>query len=203
MRIRVTPAAAFEQKHRFVARFLESHKPSSVWDIGANNGEFSRIACERGIPTIAFDVDPACVEQNYLDSVKRHETLMLPLVLDVLNPSPSLGWMNRERMSLFERGPADACLAMAVVHHLAVTGNVPLVQVAEFFRRIGNSLAIEFVPKSDPQYQRLMGIRDDIFEDYSQEAFEEAFGRHFTIDRSERLSESERTLYEMTAKPSS
>jgi hypothetical protein len=192
--------AAFEHKQRFVARFLDETRPSSVWDIGANTGEFSRLACERGVPTVAFDVDPACVERNYRDSVARGETQMLPLLLDALDPSPPLGWMNRERLSLFERGPAAACLALAAVHHLAVSGNVPLVQIAEFFARIGRSLVIEFVPKSDPQFQRLMVAREDVFTDYSQESFEAAFAHYFTIDHSERLVESQRTLYTMTTR---
>jgi hypothetical protein len=194
-------APAFEHKRRFVARFLDETRPATVWDVGANTGEFSRLASERGAYTVAFDVDPACVERNYRASAGRGEARMLPLLLDALDPSPALGWMNRERQSLFERGPADACLALAAVHHLAVSGNVPLGQVAEFFARAGKTLVVEFVPKADSQFQRLMGLRDDIFTDYSQDSFEAAFGRYFSTVRAERLVESRRTIYEMTALP--
>jgi hypothetical protein len=103
-------------------------------------------------------------------------------------------------MSLFERGPADACLALALIHHMAISGNVPLDQAAEFFRKIGRKLVIEFVPRSDSQFRRMMQARDDVFYDYSQASFEAAFRAFFTIDRAEQVAQSERTLYEMTAR---
>jgi hypothetical protein len=197
-------AAAFEHKRRFVARFLDEAQPRTVWDVGANTGEFSRLAAERGISTVAIDVDPGCVERLYRDVVKPGGagSKVLPLLIDALDPSPARGWMGRERMSLFERGPAGACLALATVHHLAVGGNVPLDQIAAFFRRLAPRLVVEFVPKSDPQFRRLMAAREDVFDDYSQEAFETAFIRLFAVDRAERLTDSERTIYEMSARSS-
>lgn len=193
--------AASAQKRAAVARFLDDRKPATVWDVGANTGEYSRLATGRGALAVAIDVDPACVERNYRDAVARGDGLMLPVVMDALNPSPALGWLCRERPSLLDRGPADACFALAAVHHLAVTGNVPLDQVAEFLRRAGRSLVVEFVPKTDPQFRRIMGVRDDVFADYSQAGFEAAFARYFTTDRAERLADSERTLYQMTGRP--
>ena len=149
-------STASEHKRRFVAHFLDETNPSSVWDVAANTGDYSRLAAERGIPTLAFDIDPAAVERNYREATKRGETKILPLLTDVLDPSPALGWLGRERMSLFERGPADACFALALIHHMAISGNVPLDQTAEFFHKIGRSLVIEFVPKSDSQFRRMM-----------------------------------------------
>jgi hypothetical protein len=193
-------SAAAEHKRRFVARFLEETKPATVWDVAGNTGDYSRLASGRGVSTISFDIDPAAVEQNYRKVKEQGETNLLPLVMDVLDSSPSLGWLGRERMSLFERGQADACLALALIHHMAVSGNVPLDQAAEFFGKIGRSLVIEFVPKSDSQFRRMMQARDDVFSDYSQASFEAAFQRFFTINRAEQVAESERTLYEMTAR---
>jgi len=188
---------AFEHKKTIVAGFLDKVRPATVWDLGANVGIFSRLASDRGIPTIAFDVDPAAVEKNYLDCIARGDTSILPLVIDLTNPSPGIGWENKERMSLKERGPADVVLALALVHHLAVSNNVPLSRIAGFLSDISHWLIIEFVPKTDSQVQRLLATREDIFPDYTRQAFEKEFSRHFTIDDSADIQESQRTLFLM------
>ncbi len=188
---------AFEHKKTTVAGFLDRVRPATVWDLGANVGIFSRLASDRGIPTVSFDVDTAAVEKNYLDSVARGETNILPLVLDLTNPSPGIGWENKERMSLKERGPADVVLALALVHHLAISNNVPFFKIAGFLSDIGHRLIVEFIPKSDSQIQRLLATRDDIFPDYTRPAFEQEFNRYFTIDDWTDIRESQRTLYLM------
>ena len=190
-------AEAFEHKRQIVAEFLDKTKPKNVWDLGANTGVFSRIASQRGIPTISFDIDPAAVERNYLECRRTGETNILPLLLDLTNPSPGIGWQNKERMSLAERGPADAVLALALIHHLAISNNVPLGKIAEFLAGICNRLIIEFVPKDDSQVQRLLATREDIFPRYGQGGFESDFGQYFTIQHSARIRDSERTLYLM------
>lgn len=188
---------ALEHKKRVVVELLEEISPKSVWDLGANVGMFSRLASERGINTISFDIDPAAVEKNYLECVAKGEKNILPLLLDLTNPSPGIGWQNRERMSLTDRSPTDTVLALALIHHLAISNNVPLNQIAEFFSTICNSLIVEFVPKSDTQVQRLLSKREDIFEDYNQSVFERQFSRYFKIRRSIGIRDSERTLYLM------
>lgn len=188
---------AFEHKKTIVAGFLDRVRPATLWDLGANVGIFSRLAGDRGIPTVSFDVDPAAVEKHYLDCVARGDTSILPLVIDLTNPSPGIGWENKERMSLKERGPADAVLALALVHHLAISNNVPLSRIAGFLSDISHWLIIEFVPKSDSQVQRLLATREDIFPDYTRQAFEQEFGRYFAIDDSADIRESQRTLYLM------
>jgi len=188
---------SFKNKEKLVGEFLDRIKPSSVWDLGANTGRFSRIATAKGIPTVSFDLDPAAVEINYLESSKEGESHILPLILDLTNPSPSIGWEHKERMSLMQRGPADAALALALVHHLAIGNNVPLGKVAEFFRNICSSLIIEFVPKDDSQVQRLLSSREDVFPHYTIDHFEREFSRCFkVIDRAD-ISGSLRTLFLM------
>ena len=123
---------AIEHKGQIVAEFLDKVNPKTVWDLGANVGMFSRIASNKGINTISFDIDPAAVEINYLECVKKGESHILPLVLDLTNPSPGIGWQNAERMSILERGPTDTVMALALVHHLAISNNVPFVKIAEF-----------------------------------------------------------------------
>ena len=190
--------AAMNHKNRVVAEFLDMVKPDTVWDLGANVGTFSRIAASKAIQTISFDLDPAAVELSYLDCKKSGETKILPLVLDLTNPTPAIGWENRERMSFLQRAPADAVFALAIVHHLAISNNLPIGAIAAFLEEIlKRSLIIEFVPKDDSQVQKLLAAREDIFPDYNQEAFEREFERYFTIQKSVQIIDSKRTLYLM------
>ena len=189
--------AAFDAKSERVASFLAQADPQIVWDLGANNGVFSRLAMARGAQTIAFDIDPAAVEQNYRQCRSAKETLMLPLVMDLTNPSPALGWNHQERQSLAGRGPANLAMALALVHHLAIANNVPLPQLAEFFAGLSEWLIIEFVPKGDSQVDRLLSSRVDIFPNYTPEGFEAAFASAFTITAKEPIPDSRRILYLM------
>jgi ribosomal protein L11 methylase PrmA len=191
-------AAASQAKRDLVQAHLRRTNARSVWDLGANTGEYSRAAREVAPQVVSFDVDPAAVERNYRRVRAESETAILPLLLDLTNPSPGQGWAGRERLSLEERGPADAVMALALIHHLAIGHNLPLEQVARYLARIGKQLIIEFVPKSDSQVQRLLLSRPDIFPGYTKEGFEEAFGRHYTIDAVQRVDDSERWLYSMS-----
>jgi hypothetical protein len=189
--------AAFEHKKQLVREWSSKVKPALVWDLGANNGVFSRVAGEGGAFVVSSDIDPAAVEQNYRISREAKEQNLLPLLLDLTNPSPSLGWANEERDSFGARGPADMVLALALLHHLAISNNVPLSQLAEFFATAGKWLVIEFVPKPDSQVQKLLVSREDIFPLYGREGFEEAFRQRFKICEAVSLRESERVLYLM------
>ena len=188
---------ALQHKRELLSVFLDRTDSRVVWDLGANTGAFSRVAAGKGCLTISADVDPACVEVNYLRCVKEGETDILPLLLDLTNPSPGVGWENEERTSLIERGPADAVLALALIHHLAISNNLPLDRVAAFFSRICKWLIIEFVPKSDSQVQRLLQTREDIFPGYTRQGFEDAFDRYFAIQECVGIEDSDRTLYLM------
>jgi ribosomal protein L11 methylase PrmA len=193
-------SAGMEQKRHFVAQCVEAIAPRIVWDLGANTGEFSRLASDRAILTVAFDSDPAVVENNYLRAKEKNEVNLLPLLIDLTHPSPAIGWDNHERMSLSDRGPADLVLALALIHHLAISGNVPLAQLAAFLHRVGRNLIVEFVPKSDPRAQRLLVVRKDIFVDYTRENFEIEFARYFLIERREAIADSDRVLYRMSSR---
>ena len=193
-------SAAFEDKKRAVFAFLQRIRPTNVWDLGANLGTFSRLASSQDIFTVSIDMDQAAVEKNYLECVKEKEGNILPLVMDLTNPSPDIGWGNAERMSLLERGPADTAIALALVHHLAISNNVPLDRIALFLSRICRHLVIEFVPKSDSQVQRLLATREDIFRDYTRVAFEREFERFFVVLDSAPVKGSERIIYLMKKK---
>lgn len=186
-----------EHKKQLIGEFLDEIQPKTLWDLGANLGLFSRVASSKGIKTMAFDVDMGAVEQNYLACLEKQETNLLPLLLDLTNPSPAIGWQNQERMSFAERTPADAVMALALIHHLAITNNHPLAHLAEFFNRLGKWLIIEFVPKTDSQVRRLLVSREDIFPDYTVETFESVFAKRFTILRSAMIRDSHRRIYLM------
>ncbi len=182
-------------KKRLVEEYLAIAAPRLAWDLGANVGTFSRLAAARGAFVVAFDVDPICVDLAYRDVRREKIANILPLLMDLTNPSPAQGWAHQERMSLVERGPADVVMALALVHHLAIGNNVPLRRIAEFLASLGRWLIIEFVPKSDSQVQKMLRLREDVFADYTLEAFEREICRFFALIRRDALAASERTLY--------
>lgn len=193
---------AINHKKKIVADFLDKTNPGIVWDIGANDGLFSRIASDKKMLTISFDIDPAAVQKNYLQSVKNNEEYILPLLLDLTNPSPGIGWENTERISLMHRGPADTAFSLALIHHLAISNNLPIGKIAYFFSQVCKSLIIEFVPKDDSQVQKLLSTREDIFPDYTQQDFEIEFKKYFTINNVENINDSKRTIYLMKKRKS-
>jgi len=188
---------AFEEKKKIILEFLKKYNPKMIWDLGSNTGIFSRIASDLGIFTVSFDFDPVSVEKNYRECVNKQETKILPLLLDLTNPSGSIGWSNNERLSFMKRGPTDAVLALALIHHLVISNNVPLKKLAKFFSTICNFLVIEFIPKTDSQISRLLVTREDIFTDYTKENFESEFKNYFNILKSFDIIDSERSMYIM------
>ncbi|MFN2194537.1 MAG: class I SAM-dependent methyltransferase [Anaerolineales bacterium] len=187
-------------KQEIVHSCLSSASPEVVWDLGANTGLFSRIAAEKARQVIAFDFDPGAVELGYLHNREEGSQKILTLLLDLTNPSPGIGWRNAERQSLEARTQADLIMALALVHHLAIANNLPLVEIAEFFAALGEWLVVEFVPKSDSQVQLLLASRKDIFPDYEEAGFEQAFLKVFDLVQKERVPESERIIYLMRRK---
>lgn len=192
--------SSLEEKQNIIKRYLQLTQPKTVWDLGANTGYFSRLASEAGVQIVAFDIDPAAVESHYRASKNAAKAGPLPLLLDLTNPTPGIGWANTERNSFLNRGPVDCIMALALIHHLAIASNVPLDYIAALFAKITQYLIIEFVPKSDSQVQRLLRSRKDIFDDYSHEGFKRAFEAYFSLESMEPILGSERVLYLMKVK---
>ncbi len=184
-------------KFRIVSQILDIVKPSFVWDIGANIGAYSRIASDRGIRTISFDIDPACVELNYLEVKNKNQKSILPLLLDITNPSPAIGWQNCERAKFMDRGKPELIMALALIHHLAISKNIPLSSIASFLAELTSYLIIEFIPKSDFMVKNMLCNRADIFPKYNSVGFEVAFTRYFSIEQKQNIYDSDRTLYLM------
>lgn len=190
---------AMDAKAGLIDRMLRSIQPPPqlVWDLGANTGRFSAIAGGLGATTVAWDVDHGAVEAHWRSLRDSDRTSCLPLVQDLTNPSPALGWAHSERDSMLGRGPADVTLALALVHHLAIGNNVPLPMLAGFLSQCCRWLIVEFVPKCDSQVQRMLSTREDVFPNYSAEGFSEAFSRFFETERSEDIPGTSRRLFLM------
>ena len=195
---------AFAEKKRMVGKYLgEIPVKGSLWDLGANTGEFSRIASEQGFTVLSFDLDPGATGMNY-DYNKKYtgKYNVLPLVMDLFNPSPALGWAEKERKSLMQRGPCDCVMALALIHHLALANNLPLDDIAEFFSGITRGpLLVEFVPPDDSRARPMVENNPVLLETYNEAGFEAAFGKRFIVEAKDPIKGSLRTLYRMTKKP--
>lgn len=176
------PADALHAKELAVQAATESLRPALVYDLGANTGHFSRIAALAGARSIAFEADPCCVDECYLQERRAGSKNLLPLVMDICNPSGPLGFGLNERLSLLERPAAELVLALAVTHHLRLAANVPFHRMAQFFRQLGSALLVEFVEAEDPLAQQILLARSrPLPDDYSLQAFLHAFSRCFEL----------------------
>lgn len=171
------------KKSAYVDKVVKDLHPHMVWDLGANTGEFSLIAASHGAFVVSIDGDPACTEYLY-QKVMTTDTAgtILPLTMDLANPSPGLGWDSRERLSLTDRGPADLILALALIHHLVLSACVPLSLIAEWLGTLGVYLLVEFVPPDDPMVQKLLRNRGEEHLPYSLEEFQSSFGKIFHFE---------------------
>ena len=181
-------------KRAFVRDFVTATKPGMVWDVGCNTGDFSAVALAAGARTVVgFEFDHGALDGAFLRATKEGLSL-LPLYLDAANPSPDQGWAQRERAGLAGRRSADGVLALALVHHLAISRNVPLAQVVAWLVSLAPSGVIEFVPKTDPMVGRLLALRADVFEDYTEATFLAALETGGRVVRTERITDSGRLV---------
>jgi len=181
--IRTYQAEDVAKKSEYVDKVVKRLKPKVVWDLGANTGEFSLIAASHGAFVVSIDGDPACSEYLYqkVFSGKRVKGV-LPLTMDLANPSPGLGWDSRERLSLRDRGPADLVLALALIHHLVLSSCVPLGLTAQWLSNLGKNLLVEFVPPEDPMVKKLLQNRGEEHLVYNLDVFERSFGKFFDFE---------------------
>lgn len=183
-----------EAKRRFVAVFAAKTRPSMLWDLGCNTGEYAEVALNEGASfAVGFDVDHGALNAAFARARAKHLPLLI-LYSDAANPSPDQGWAQRERAGIAQRGPADAALALALIHHLAIGNNVPLGEVIRWVVQMAPTGVIEFVPKSDPMVQTMLAGRTDIFEDYSEESFFHHLDRCASVVQTEQITEAGRKL---------
>ena len=193
-------AVGTASKEAIVQRMLEAVAAEGgrrAWDVGANTGRYSAIAAAAGFEVIALDGDWAAVERDYLKLRAAGETRIMPLLADIADPPPGIGWANAERASLLERANADVAVSLALVHHVAIGRNVPLPMIAELHGRLAPHVIIEWVPKEDPMVRHLLSAREDVFPGYTIEGFREAFAQPFEIVEEAPIEDSKRILFRM------
>ncbi len=187
--------AAAGSKEAAVREMLGSvGRLKNVWDLGANDGRYSRIANDFDAHAVAFDIDENAVAANWRE-VKASHRKMLPLILDLSAPSPAIGFANEERMTIGDRQKPDCIMMLAVIHHMAISNNLPFDRIADWIAGLTDHLIIEFVPKDDSQVRVLLATREDIFPDYDEAHFEAAFGKQFRLVKKTAVEGSRRTMY--------
>ena len=183
------------EKRQFVGDFVKAARPKSVVDLGCNTGEYTKVALDSGAErAIGFDFDQKALDRAH-HRAKEQSLNFLPLFLDARNPSPDQGWGQSERTGYASRTKADAVFALAFEHHLAIAHNVPLDEVVAWIVGIAPTGVVEFVPKTNSTVQRMLSLREDIFQNYTGDAFETALAKHARIEKREVVSKAGRTLY--------
>jgi hypothetical protein len=192
-------AADRERKAAFVREAAGRRRRRLAWDIGANDGDYARIAAEHCDCVVAMDADHPTVELLYRSLRTSGEQRIVPLVVDVCDPSPARGWRLRERAPLEDRGRPELALALALVHHLAITRNVPLGEIVDWLASLGGEAVVEFPTRDDPMVARLLAAKNEgAHGDYDLAVFERLLGDALDVRRREALPSGTRVLFEAT-----
>ncbi|HUQ66251.1 MAG TPA: hypothetical protein VM101_08855 [Flavitalea sp.] len=189
----ITGKNYLQEKEKIVTSMISTLDVHSVLDLGANDGYFSKIFAERGCNVVAVDHDSRSICSLYESGVKN----ILPVVMDVANPSPATGFRNNERPAFLKRMNTDIVVALALIHHLVIGKNISLHMLALWLSEFAGKLIIEFVPREDEKVQQMLASRKDVFGDYTPHNFELVFGRYFFIHQKHPVQGTHRTIYLM------
>jgi SAM-dependent methyltransferase len=185
-----------ERKRQFVADAVRAESPRLVWDIGANEGQHTRDAAATAEYVVAMDADAVVVDRLYGRLAAERSDKILPLVVNVVDPSPGLGWRGRERQALHQRGRPDLTLCLALLHHVSISGNVPVASFLDWLRDLGGAVVIEFPTPEDPMVSRLLARkRPHDHPDYRRDWFERCLEERFDVLESVELGAGCRVLY--------
>jgi hypothetical protein len=187
----------FAAKREFVARHAGARRWRLAWDVGGNTGTFSRLIADHCDLVLTIDGDHHAIEQLYREEREAGGERILPLVMDLSNVSPSQGWAGEERMALDRRARPELVLCLALIHHIAISGTVPIVQFLGWLRRLDCCLIIEFVSRDDEMVKKLLVNRKEKFPDYDQPVFERVAAELFHVRASAPLKGGRRTIYYM------
>lgn len=186
-----------DEKEKIFRSFINEINFDSALDAGANDGYFSQIIAEKKCRVISIDFDNQCINNLYKSIKKNNITNILPLCIDLTNPSPAVGFRNTERQSFIQRAKADLVTALALIHHLILSKNIPVEDVAAFMQMITTkNLIIEFVPVSDPKSQELVKNKNS-YHNYDETVFENCFSQFFIIEKKQAIPTTDRILYQM------
>jgi len=192
---------AFDYKKGLVRKWFESINAKKAVDLGGNDGTFSRVLEDIAEELLVADIDPNAVNHNYLQVLQNKESNIIPLVSDLLNPAPGIGFNNTERLPLQERirkSNYDVSLALALIHHISLTGNVPFAMSAEMFASLTPYLIIEFPDREDSWVDFLLKSKREFasyFDYYNRENFENDYAAYFEVVQKEQLPNTHRTMY--------
>ena len=168
-----------------------------AWDLGANRGHYAHRLAREAALVLALDADAPTHEGLYRALKSGNASGILPLCVDLADPSPAQGWRGRERRRLEERAAPDFILALAVLHHLRLGAGVPTAELVDWLAALKAEAVVEFVAKEDPAARRLLARKADRYEDWTVSAFEAALSTRFeTVKRSE-LASGRRVLYHL------
>lgn len=191
---------SFSQKETIINRIASATPYDCIWDVGGNNGHFSRIVSDHARMVISMDIDYAAIDLNFIKNKQAHKTNIYPMVMDITNPSPALGLGNNERKTLQERSKPDLIIALALIHHLTITCNIPFDMMAAQFHSYGSDLLIEYVDRDDSQFQKLIRNKTETFDHYNRKEFETCFLKYFDLIEKEEITGTERCLYHLKRK---
>jgi hypothetical protein len=189
-------AAAVTAKEAFVTRAFGQRRLGTVLDLGTNTGQYARLARTAAEHVVAIDVSPGCIDALYRGA--PGDTHLSPLVADITKPTPPIGWRLIERKGLLDRLRGDFLLALALIHHLRITGGIPLSEVVDLLTRLAPSGVIEWVGREDPMVKRLLALRPDVYDDYTIGTFTELLAARTRIVAQEPLAIGDRTLFSYT-----
>lgn len=183
-------------KQAFVADVVQAKRPKLTWDMGCNDGAYSRIADQGSDRVVAFDFDHATVEALYRSLKEEGNRTILPLVGNLADPSPALGWRGLERRTLDDRGAPDLMLALALIHHVSISANIPIADFLDWTAGLGSALVIEFPKRTDPMVEALLANKQEgANPDYDLEYFERELGKRYRVERREELPSGHRVLF--------
>jgi len=196
--VKDTLAEYDEAKQLEVQQMLEQCGTiNKIWDMGANNGMYSRIASRYCNHVLSSDIDRYCVAQNYVLN-KQHEIKnVLPLYGDLLNPSPAIGWAGQERMSWWDRVEVDVIIALAIIHHLVITHYISFEMIAKLIATKCKYLIIEFANIDDEKVKFL--LQNNTNYNYHINDFLFTFEKYFIIKKHIKLNDT-RALFLMQTK---
>ncbi len=180
-------------KSEFVHNICRTKQRRLVWDLGCNDGRYSKIASQQASTVIAMDQDHACVDHLFNSSFESRSNI-LPLCIDLANTSPAQGWRCHERKRLEDRGRPDLVICLGIIHHMVLAANIPLPDVVDWLASLGGELILEFPSKQDAMVRALLRNKHDQYEDYSLEHLESELQKHFRIQQRQSLPSGERTL---------